>query len=167
MRLSDVPSTCRGVSQDDVWWRRALSWLTWGQQCPPRFHAKQVHLCACHAYHGGLWNWGPQMYWPPPYFESFSSLSRPIAQRDLIGSSASPSCSTRLGWSTLFASPSFFDGTWSSRSPHTVARQKLVNFTPWLFASWTATSNGSSLGTCSWGPINNQHWKHLALYGFD
>lgn len=93
----------------------------------------------------------------PPYFESFSSLSRPIAQRDLIGSSASPSCSTRLGWSTLFASPSFFDGTWSSRSPHTVARQKLVNFTPWLFASWTATSNGSSLGTCSWGPINNQH----------
>lgn len=94
--------------------------FSWDSTTLPR-RAKRVHLCACHACHGGLWNWGPQMYWPH-YFEPFLSLSRPIAQRDLIGSSASSSCSTRLGWLTSFASPSFFDGTWSSHSPHTFAR---------------------------------------------
>jgi hypothetical protein len=127
MRLSDVPSTCRGVSQDDVWWRRALSWLTWGQQCPPRFHAKQVHLCACHAYHGGLWNWGPQMYWPPPILSlsrlclaqllSGTWLVRPprlVARRDLVGRLCSPHPVFSMGLGQAVRLTQLLDRSWST-----------------------------------------------------
>jgi hypothetical protein len=65
------------------------------------------------------------------------------ARRELVESSASQRCLAGVG--RIVRLVELLGGSWSNRLPHRVARHGLVGG---FLSSWTATSNGSTLGPC-------------------
>lgn len=70
-------------------------------------------------------------------------LAPRVTRRELVESSASQSCLVEVG--RIVRLVELLGESWSDHLPHRVARHGLVGG---FLSSWTATSNGSTLGPC-------------------
>jgi hypothetical protein len=133
--LSVTPPTCRDASQGSILGRRALSWLAWinnvfliftlsRYRCAPARRVTRgcgagAHKCTtpcCESSRLRLarlldGSWSDR----PP---------RRVVRWELVRSSASQSCSSKVGRIVRLAK--LLDGTWSDRPLYRVARRELV-----------------------------------------
>jgi hypothetical protein len=116
-----------------------------GHECPPRFHARRVLACACDMSRGTrvhkctrprhsplrlylAWLLGKGWLVCPP---------RSVARWELVGSSASPGCSTGVGRSARLAQ--LLGGSWSDHPSRRVARRELVGSSVAPCSCWSVT----------------------------